>query len=312
MTARRRSSWIFAVAVGAIVLALPVAYFTWLDRPVSPVTAPPVAPAAAVAPKKVELSLGDVSGDVQIRRPGGEWAKAKSGEVLGQDAAVRTGEGSYAVLVGGTAYDVKLEPDTQVSIEEITDSISRLMLGGGMATARVSGAAKHVFEVRAAGSDALARTGAGAFSVSSNGKGTVAVGTREGEVEFLGAGKVVIVRAGQQSVVQPGTGPSDPVSIPSSLLLKVKWPATATVTTRKLIVAGEADPGSVVRVGGRPTPVDERGRFSTTVELAEGRNALTVQAVGVGGGAATDRKEIARDTRGPPAKLDPNLWGETR
>ncbi len=304
---RRSSGWVFYVAVGLIVLALPVAYFGWLDRPPASAPLPVTAPPPVAPPKAVELALGEVSGDVQIRQPGGDWAPALKGQVLARDVAVRTGDGAYAVLVGGNAYDVRLEPGTQVSIEEITDSISRLMLGGGMATARVRGDAKHLFEVKASGSDAVARTRSGAFAVSSNGKGTVAVGTREGEVEFLGAGKVVIVRAGQQSILRPGAAPTEPSAIPSSLLLKVKWP-TGTVTTRKVVVAGEAEPGSVVRLGGRSVAVDERGRFSASVELSEGKNALSVQAVGVGGTTTTDKKQLECDTRGPATRLDPDLW----
>ena len=62
------------------------------------------------------------------------------------------------MLVGGQAYEVEMESGTEVKVDELTDSISRVLLENGMATATVKGASRHLFEVRAAGSDAKART----------------------------------------------------------------------------------------------------------------------------------------------------------
>src|SRR5262249_47351769 len=154
---------------------------------------------------------------------------------------VRTVEGT-ATLTGGDQYEVQLEPQTEVAVDELTDSISRVMLGGGMATAKVQGTGKHVFEVHARNSDAVARTRQGTFAISNNLEGTVAVGTKEGEVELAGRGKTVIVRAGQGSVVRPGQAPSDPGTLPSSLLLKVDWPDNKILTHPEVTVAGQSEP----------------------------------------------------------------------
>ena len=67
------------------------------------------------------------------------------------------------------------------------------------------------------GGDAVASTDGGVFTVANNGKGTMALGTESGEVQLTGGGHVVIVRAGQQSIVRPGEAPSQPVPIPNSL-----------------------------------------------------------------------------------------------
>ncbi|MGQ0507179.1 MAG: FecR domain-containing protein [Myxococcaceae bacterium] len=308
-TQRKSSSAVFWIAIAAVLAAIPAAYFYFFERAPPPVTSrPTTTETEASAAKPLTLKLGEISGDVQIKRPGAEWQAATPGEALGADATVRTGDGSSAVLLGAEAYEVRLEPSTQVSVEEITDSLSRVLLGNGMATARVSGASKHGFEVRSQGSDSVARTRGGTFSVSNNGEGTVAVGTREGEVELLGSGKVVIVRAGQQSIVRPGSAHSEPTPIPASLLLKVRWPARNQLSTRRLLVTGDAEAGSRVHIGGKAVSVDARGHFSAPVSLTEGKNAVNVTATGVGGGQAVETRQLEVDTRVDNTQLDPDLW----
>lgn len=201
-----------------------------------------------------------------------------------------------------------MEPGTEVSVDELTDSISRIMLSNGMATATVHGGPRHSFEVRAAGSDAVAKTSAGSFAISNNGAGTVAVGTRDGEVELSGSGKAVIVRAGQQSIVRPGQGPSAPTAVPSSLLLKVKWPQKSILTRRKLVVAGETEPGAHVEVAGRVVRTGKDGRFTQEVQLGEGSNRIDVRAVTVGGARAKSDVDLQVDTRDPTIGIDRNLW----
>ncbi len=306
--AKQRAAWPFYLAVGLILAALPVGYFVLLSDvvPPAPVAQPPL-PSVEEEKKPAELSLSEVEGTVEVRRPNGEWVKAEKGEKLKASDAVRTQDGSYAVLVGGDRYEVKMEPGTEVSVDELTDSISKLLLNSGMATARVKGAARHTFEVRSQGSDALARTSDGAFTISNNGAGTVAVGTQEGEVEFAGQGKVVIVRAGQQSIVRPGQAPSVPAAFPSSLLLKVQWPAK-TATRRTVLVTGQAEPGARVELQGRVVPVDEQGKFKQTVKLSEGKNELSLRAKSVGGLRAEDGREVRVDTTAPSIGIDRDLW----
>jgi len=302
----RKTAWPFYLAVGLVLAALPVGYFLLLgsDPPPPPVVTKPPEPEK----KPSELKLAEVTGQVQIRRGKGEWVPAAKGEALKASDAVRTADGSYAVLIGGEAYEVKMEPGTEVAVADLSESISKLLLESGMATAKVNGKARHTFEVRASGSDAVARTQAGTFAISSNGAGTVAVGTHEGEVEFLGGGKVVIVRAGQESVVRPGQGPSDPAPIPSSLLLKVSLPTASVVNRRKLILSGQVEPGAQLEIAGRVVRVDEKGKFAQPVELIEGENRLDVAAKTVGGLSAVSRHGVTLDTRVNKISIDKHLW----
>jgi hypothetical protein len=304
---RRQTPFLLGLAL--ILAALPVGWFVFLREPPPPPPAPVVKAAAAPEEKArpVDLELSEVTGTVEVRH-GGEWVPAKAGVRLRPTDAVRTRDGSYAVLIGGEAVQVRMDPETEVSVEELTDSLSRILLGNGMATTIVRPGERHTFEVRAAGSDAVARTGEGTFTMSNDGKGTVAVGTREGEVTFLGQGKVVIVRSGQQSIVRPGKAPSEPAPMPSSLLLKVQWPAGATTRQRKLVVAGQTEAGGRVEVEGETLFPEPDGRFSHTVTLKEGRNAVHVRALSISGGKQEESREIHLDTTPPKLGVDPGIW----
>jgi hypothetical protein len=303
-----RRNWPFFALVLLILAALPVGWFVFLAQP--PQVVAPAVPVVVEEepPRPVTIEVAELEGLVEVRQEDGSWLAIEMGQPLRSADAIRTAPGASAVLVGGGAWEVRMAAGTEISIDDLTASISRLMLQAGMATASVRGEGRHTFEVQAAGSDAVARTREGAFAMSNDGQGTVAVGTREGEVELAAGGKVVIVRAGQQSVVQPGGAPSDPTAIPSSLLLKVRWPDRKLLTRKRLVVAGQTDPGAHVSLGGQVLTADGEGRFSGTVRLSEGRNRLEVRATGVGGGAASSDVDLQVDTRGPGIGIDRNLW----
>jgi hypothetical protein len=290
-----------------ILASLPAGYFLLLqDAP------PPSAPEAALPGKPVELKVTRVEGTVEIRHSSGQWGQVKAGDTLQPSDGVRTAEGSTAILSGGDQYEVALEPQTEVAVDELTDSISRVMLGNGMATAKVK-AGKHTFEVHARNSDAVARTRQGTFAISNNAMGTVAVGTRDGEVEFAGRGKAVIVRAGQESVVRPGEAPSDPTVLPSSLLLKVDWPAGKVLTRADVVVSGHSEPGTIITVQGHHAPVNAKGDFVVHLRgLKDGKVPLKVKARSVSGLQEEADQEVRIDTHGPKAQVEPPPWVNER
>lgn len=304
----------FLVGLVLILAALPVGWFVFLRQPPPPPPPPPepVVVAAPAEKKPLELEITEVSGTVEVLGTNGDWHAAKVGTALRRNEKVRTQDGSYAMLIGGEAVEVRMDPGTEISVEELTDSVSRILLDNGMATAVVRPGQRHTFEVRATNADAVATLDkAGAFTMSNNGKGTVAVGTREGEVTLLGKGKVVIVRAGQQAVIRPGQAPSEPAPVPSSLLLKVDWPVDRTRRERELVVRGQTDPGSRVEVDGVTVTPDAQGHFERKVALREGHNTVDVRAVGVGRIEQRDRQELVVDTTPPPLKTDTqDIWNQ--
>ncbi|MCY1002846.1 FecR domain-containing protein [Myxococcus sp. MISCRS1] len=304
----------FYVGLALILAALPLGWFLFLRQPPAPPTPPPPPVVPVVAPvveKAMELELTEVTGTVEVKEGSGAWRKASVGMALRRHDKVRTEDGSYAVLIGGEAVEFRMDPGTEVSVEDLTKSASRLLLASGMATAVVRPGKRHTFEVKAAQSDAVATLHeSGAFTMSNNGQGTVAVGTREGEVTLLGQGKVVIVRAGQQSVVRPGQAPSEPAAVPTSLLLKVDWPSERTRREKELLVRGQTTPGSRVQVNDVRVLADAEGRFERKVKLREGANTVDVRAVGVGRVEQREQAEVIVDTRPPPLKTDSDIWNQ--
>jgi hypothetical protein len=184
------------------------------------------------------------------------------------------------------------------------------LLEKGMTTARVrSGSGSpHALEVKTAGSDAVARSKGGTFTVSNNGAGTVALATLEGEATLSGQQRTVLVLAGQQSVVLPGQAPSPPAPIPTSLLLKVNWPDRPR---RQILISGQTDPGSQVLANGESVLPDDQGRFSFPLTLKEGSNPVRVQVRSVGGLRQEEQRALKVDTTPPKAlTVDPGLWND--
>jgi ferric-dicitrate binding protein FerR (iron transport regulator) len=305
--ASRRSRAPFLAGLAA--LALFATATTWFMLRPEP---PPPKPVRALTPKEpdkpAELKLSDISGSVEVKGPDGEWHPAKKGDVLKPSDGVRTQDGSWAVLVGGEYWEVKMEAGTEVEVGELSSSISKLLLGSGMAHATVRGGGKHTFEVKASKGDATARTDGGTFTISHNGEGTVAVASEEGQVELSGKGRVVIVKAGQRSVVLPGQAPTDPVAIPSTLLLKVALQPYTLTNKRKIVVLGQTEPGARVEVAGHVVQVDQMGKFKTEMGLAEGRNNLNVYGQSVGRIEASSKHAVELDTEVRRTTIDKNLW----
>jgi hypothetical protein len=324
----------FLIALLAILAALPAGYFLFLHQPEAPpppvAVAPaqdpaptpepapaPEAPEAPPEPKLAELKIETIQGTVEVRHhheADAAWKPAQPDEALHPKDSVRTADGSYAVLIGGKAVRVKMEPGTEISVKELTDKLSRMNLENGMTTTTVTKGSGHTIEIHAEGSDVVAHSEDGtSFTMSNDGKGTVGVGTREGEVALTGKGHVVIVRAGQQSIVRPGQAPSDPAPVPTSLLLKVNWPAKAnTLKKRQVLVTGNTEPGARVEVAGKTITPDADGHFSYTVLLQEGRNPVSVNAVSVGGLRQEETRDLKVNTRGPRLKVREDLWEERK
>jgi hypothetical protein len=303
---RRQARFIFGLVL--ILAALPLGYFFFLYQPPPP-PAPPVAPTPPpVAPKPpdkpVQMQINELSGTVEVRRADGKWEELKPGMVLHASDSVRTKDGASAVIVSDKVR-IELEPGTDLALQDYSETLSQLLLGSGMATVSVRTGTLHTIEVKAGGSDAVARSSEGTFTMSNDGQGTVAVGSRDGDVRFEGNGKVVIVRAGQQSVVRPGgIGPSEPVKIPSSLLRKVQWPDKRQ-NKREVIVQGEAEPGTRLEIAGTGETFSpgQDGTFKRTVLLKEGENEVKIKAVSVGGTRDEAGQKVLVDTKPPSMKI---------
>ncbi|MFB1481606.1 hypothetical protein [Corallococcus sp. RDP092CA] len=298
----RRRQAPFLIGLVLILAALPVGWFVFLREPPAPLP-PPEPPRPAVqaeeAKKVVELVLSTFDGTVDVKHGEGPWEPASKGMPLRPTDMVRTGRGSWAVVLNGEAVELRMEADTEISVEELSDELSKVLLGSGLATATVRGRpnVRHTFVLKAKNiesqeTEAEASTSQGTFTMSNNGKGTVSVGTREGDVKLTDKrGRYVIVRAGQRSIVRPGQEPSAPEPIPSTVFVKMAWP-TGKQRKPEVTVVGRTEPGSRVMVDGVSVPTDDKGAFTLNLSLKEGTNTVRVTSQGVGGASQSEQRDL--------------------
>jgi hypothetical protein len=258
--------------------------------PPEPVTtAPDTAPAARpVAPPPVPAQrtrVTAVTGKVERRASSG-WATLKVGDELTARDTIRTGDGASATLDAGVVVEVA--DRTELTVGEITASLSELALAEGRITAN-AGSGGPTVRISTRNSDAIAQADTGRFDVLSTGAGDMTVAAREGTVRVTGNRKSVDVTAGQQSTVIAGRAPTAPSAIPPSLFLKVAANHNRGVSN----VRGEAPPGAVVSINGvRTAVVPGDGRFAADVPIEKGETKIIVHVEDVLG--RTERKILAR------------------
>lgn len=253
----------------------------------------------------------EASGPLERRsgEDGGQWTTLEKGDTLQPQEAVRTGRDGTAVLQVGGGARVRVAGRTELSIKAVDEEQVRVRLVEGRFSADVAADGGTVFQAEAAGSDAVAETRGGRFSMMSDGRGQVAVATETGSVRLRARGKDVNVGAGTISTVSPGSAPSAPTAVPKSLLLKVAAPGKTVQRETEHEVEGTATPGALVRVRDRSVRVDEQGHFRLKVPLREGDNTVEVSAVDVMGREKQSTYQVTVDSKAPAVKGSMK-WGQ--
>ena len=292
-----------SILLGVLVAALGglVALNLVLEPP-----AAPVEPRAAIA----SAVLGALVGQVEVQRDGEKkWRPAEVGIGLSRGDQVRTALFSEATLHLRAGSSVTLSANSIFEVGQEQQARSSFELGEGRMLAAIPGQGDRQFRFRSQGSGAVAAIDRGEFSMATDGRGTVVVDAREGEVRLKSSGKEVRLRSGKRSVVRPDAPPSDPLPVPASVALQVRWPPRKLDQTRAR-VSGKTEAGALVLVNGVMVRADERGAFGAEVPLREGKNRLVVTATGASGAAQVRRSpEIRVDTRPPDLEVEAEgLW----
>ncbi len=234
-----------------------------------------VPPDAATTTETVLVSA--IDGTLERRTPDGAWQSLSIGDTVSKDDALRTvGNEASAVLAIGTE-GTTIELAGEFTVPTLTTELSTVEVVDGRVAARVVPSADRTLRVEARGSDAVAETEDGDFSVLSTGDGTVAVASRRGNVAVTAAGETVNVEPGRQTLVSDKGPPSPPEKLPASLLLKVGKTARQ-LRVRQTTVRGTTTPGAIVSIGGVRVQANENGEFHTKVALQEGHNRFRVVA----------------------------------
>ncbi len=213
-----------------------------------------------------------LDGSVQVRHAGGPFTPITDGDVVAGGDTVRTGADSHGVLTFFDGTTVELEPETEITIDDLRASASGDKL---VAISQVVGRTWHVvthlvsgnshYEIKTPTATAIVR--GTAFEVAVAADGTTSTETTEGDVSTSPHGADVHVRAGQTSSVSPGSAPRPPQAVPE--------PATTvkvTVDLTQNAIVTDADGRAVGVQNGVPI----RYIPGSTVAVVDGRLVITI------------------------------------
>jgi hypothetical protein len=185
-----------------------------------------------------QSTLSILSGNVQIQSPGSDvWQEANDGITLQASTRVRTMPNSYAMLTFFEGSSLKLEPNTDITIQQVEsgkqgsrDIVLKQWLGKtwNRVVKRVDPATHY--EIQTPTASAVVR--GTLFAIEVDETGSTIVRTTEGLVSVSAQNQEVYLHAGQEATVAPGAPPSEPktfVTQGSELIITVGMPAVASV-----------------------------------------------------------------------------------
>lgn len=213
-----------------------------------------------------------LDGSVLVSHAGGQFALIADGDVVARGDTVRTAADSHGVLTFFDGTTVELEPETEITIDDLQASTSGDKI---VAISQAIGRTWHVvthlvsgdshYEIKTPTATAIVR--GTAFQVAVAADGTTSAETTEGDVSTIAQGTDVHVRAGQITSVSPGSAPRAPEAVPEPA-------ATVKVTvdlTHNAIVT-DADGRAVGVQNGVPI----RYIPGSTVAVVDGRLVITI------------------------------------
>ena len=282
-------------AILLICLGLALQYlFVSAERPkqLSMAEAPSATPEQSAASTNYPQRIAALrlEGIVEYRHHGAPWSPLQADTKLDLNDEIRTGPRSLARIQLGSAVIVELSDDTAINIAQLSATLSRIRLQDGRVVSEVQSDTAVRFRVQVQGTDAEASTSAGRFAVMRR-AGTPAVfATERGNLDVSASGQAVRLNEGEQTIVNPGSGPSKPTKLPATLLLKLGKPPPSRLRAKETTLSGETSPGAVITVGHdssspgavltvgqNSSSADQNGHFASSVALVEGANEIRVE-----------------------------------
>ena len=281
------------------------------ERPL-PVAAPdaPLAqaepPDAGATPEGPIAHVGVIIGTVEVRRAKRtEWTPARPGDEIGKDDAIRTGDEARLEI----DYDnikIRVHERSEFKVQGLSRAAVRGRLRGQADTEVPDG--RGVVEIEAEGSDAVARSEGGAFSMTADGQGVVAVGTSSGWASLSAEGESIRIPTGMISLVRGKEKPQKPSQALRNVLLSVTWPEQDETNQKSYPVAGQVTAGSRVFIAGQEVLVDARGRFKTNIPLKQGKQRIGVVVTDVLGRKKRSDRQVLYDPTAPDVRLTRKPW----
>ena len=185
-----------------------------------------------------KCTLSILTGSVEVQLPDSDtWYIAEDGMTLESGSRVKTPPDSNALLTFFEGSTIKLEPDTDVEVEKVesigeqgSEIVLKQWLGKTWNRVVKKADPGSRYEIHTPSAYALVR--GTLFEVEVDQTGATAVRTAEGLVSVSAQGEEVYVPAGQETNVEPGALPSQPLPIPvadNELVVTVGMPAVAAI-----------------------------------------------------------------------------------
>lgn len=254
--------------------------------------------------------IGSLVGQVEVmKHDNAIWESPQLGQLLREGDAIRTGPFSESVLHLAGKSSVVVSADTEFVVRKDLVQRSLFELGVGRITAAINRSSGREYEFISRGSDTIASTKEGQFSVATDGKGTLVVDNYAGKVKIRKKEKTITLKKGRRSIVKPDEPLGPDISIPTSIILEVNWPP-AKLSGASTTVSGETSAGALVRVNGILVRADHDGYFSIETPLREGKNRLVINAVDPTSKLTTESsREIEVDNKPPILEVNAkDLW----
>ena len=244
----------------------------------------------AAAPQS--LLVKSVEGNVERSSVTKEkWMPVLPGNELYVDERIRTDKNSSVKLQADDKSRIELDGQSEISIQEITDTVHRIRLELGKLDVDYKPSKTRRLKITNAEKGGEAETQSGQFVIQNN-NGKLSVATEKGEVAFTGANKTVTVGPGKLSYIMEGGTPAKPEPIPLSVMLRVANPKKLRQTEKSTLVKGKTDATARVQVNEEEASVDKNGNFQIKVPLAHGKNKIHVVATTTYGSTQKDLPTI--------------------
>jgi len=242
-----------------------------------------------------QCTLTSLTGGVELQKPGlSTWEEAEDGVTLEAGSLVRTGPDSDALLTFFNGTTVKLDPGTVLEVKQAegsqenqpTNIVLKQSLGRTWSRVTKLVDPRSHYEIETPSAIALVR--GTLFVTEVDETGATRVQTIEGLVSVIAQGEEVYLPAGKQTMVAPGTPPSEPAPIDpaqsepaGNAQMRDTQPAEKTVVAGPLVdgeppVDGEGNTAAAGSAGSEETSAHSQGELDWKDQYKEWLIAVIV------------------------------------
>ncbi|MFC2006366.1 FecR domain-containing protein, partial [Chloroflexota bacterium] len=240
-----------------------------------------------------QCTLSILSGSVEVQNPGSDTAQqGTDGMTLNAGARVKTAPHSHVLLTFFEGSTVKLEPNTDVEIRQVeysneqsTTIVVKQWLGRTWSRViKMADSGSH-YQIETPSASAVVR--GTLFTTEVEETGFTKVATTEGLVSVAAHDEEVYVPANQQTQVETGVIPTQPVTVPepkSEIIITIGMPAVGSVSDPTGSSTGILASGLSFNqiIGSQSSSPSEGDQIITIVEPKTGEYTLTMRYVDEG------------------------------